>query len=121
MVVASPHRDTVTEAVWFAGKLADHGIEHVAGVANRVHPAFGPGSAEDAVTAAAAATAGGDADLAALWTNLAELRALAAAAAAELAPLVELLGPLADVPLLAGDVHDLDGLGEIRRHMFSVV
>ena len=62
-----------------------------------------------------------DADLAALWTNLAELRALAAAAAAELAPLVELLGPLADVPLLAGDVHDLEGLGEISRHMFSVV
>ena len=119
VVVASPHRDTVTEAVWFAGKLADHGIEHVAGVANRVHPAFGPGSTEDAVTAAASATAGGDADLAALWTNLAELRALAAAAAAELAPLIELLGPLADVPLLAGDVHDLDGLGEISRHMFS--
>ena len=121
VVVASPHRDTVTEAVWFAGKLADHGIEHVAGVANRVHPAFGPGSTEDAVTAAATATAGGDADLAALWTNLAELRALAAAAAAELAPLAELLGPLADVPLLAGDVHDLEGLGEISRHMFSVV
>ena len=51
--------------------------------------------------------------------NLAELRALAGAAAAELAPLAELLGPLAEVPLLAGDVHDLDGLGEIRRHLFS--
>ena len=69
VVVASPHRDTVTEAVWFAGKLADQGIERVAGVANRVHPAFGPGTRRGAVTAAATAAADGDADVAALWTQ----------------------------------------------------
>ena len=119
VVVASPHRDTVTEAVWFAGKLAEHGIDNVAGVANRVHPAFGPGTAAEAAAAADAAAAEGRDDLAALWTNLAELRALAGAAAAELAPLAELVGPLAVVPLMAGDVHDLDGLGEIRRHLFT--
>ena len=55
VVVASPHRDTVTEAVWFAGKLAEHGIDNVAGVANRVHPAFGPGTAAEAAAAATAA------------------------------------------------------------------
>ena len=119
VIVASPHRDTVTEAVWFAGKLAEQGIDQVAGVANRVHPSFGPGSAEAASAAADAAAAEGRAELAALWRNLAELRTLAGAAAAELAPLTELLGPLADVPLLPGDVHDLEGLGEIRRHLFS--
>ena len=45
------------------------------------------------------------------------LRALAEAARGELAPFAELLGdgPLATVPLLAGDVHDLAGLDEIRR------
>ncbi len=118
VVVASPHRDTVTEAVWFAGKLAEHGIDNVAGVANRVHPAFGPGTAAEASAAATAAAAEGRDDLAALWTNLAELRALAGAASTELAPLAELLGPLAEVPLMPGDVHDLDGLGEIRRHLF---
>ncbi len=121
VVVASPHRDTVTEAVWFAGKLADQGIDQVAGVANRVHPTFGSGTAADATAGAAAAAKRGRDDLAALWTNLAELRALAAAAADELAPLAELLGPLADVPLLPGDVHDLDGLGEIRKHMFTTL
>ena len=119
VIVASPHRDTVTEAVWFAGKLAEQGITNVAGVANRVHPSFGDGVGDaDAARRAAAAT---DPDVAALWRNLAELRALAAAARAELAPLVALLrgGPLAEVPLLAGDVHDLAGLDEIRRHLFA--
>jgi anion-transporting ArsA/GET3 family ATPase len=119
VVVASPHRDTVTEAVWFAGKLAEQGIDRVTGVANRVHPSFGRGTAKEAAKAAAAATAEGRDDLAALWTNLAELRALAGAAADELAPLADLLGPLADVPLLPGDVHDLDALGEIRHHLFT--
>ena len=62
-----------------------------------------------------------DPAVAALWRNLAELRALAEAAREELAPLVALLdgGPLAEVPLLAGDVHDLDGLDEVRRHLFT--
>jgi anion-transporting ArsA/GET3 family ATPase len=118
VIVASPHRDTVTEAVWFAGKLAEHGIPRLAGVANRVHPPFGDGTAAEAAEQAAAAT---DPGVAALWRNLAELRALAEAAREELAPLVALLdgGPLAEVPLLAGDVHDLDGLDEVRRHVFA--
>jgi anion-transporting ArsA/GET3 family ATPase len=117
VIVASPHRDTVTEAVWFAGKLDEHGITRVAGVANRVHPVFGDGTAADA-TAQADAT---DGDLAALWRNLADLRALAEAAAGELAPLVERLGagPLATVPLLSGDVHDLVALDELRSHLFD--
>jgi len=118
VIVASPHRDTVTEAVWFAGKLAEHGIPRLAGVANRVHPPFGAGTAAEAAEQAAAVT---DPGVAELWRNVAELRALAEAARLELAPLVELLdgGPLAEVPLLAGDVHDLDGLDEVRRHVFA--
>lgn len=117
VIVASPHRDTVTEAVWFAGQIAEHGITRVAGVANRVHPTFGEGTATEASKRADAA--GGD--VAALWHNVAALRALAEAAETELAPLAALLGdgPLATVPLLAGDVHDLAGLDEIRRHLFA--
>jgi anion-transporting ArsA/GET3 family ATPase len=118
VIVASPHRDTVAEAVWFAGKLAEHGIPRVAGIANRVHPPFGEGSAKEALDRAASSD---DPVVAALWHNLAELRALAEAAREELAPLVALLdgAPLAEVPLLAGDVHDLAGLDEIRRHLFA--
>ena len=55
MIVASPHRDTVTEAVWFAERIAEHGITRVAGVANRVHPTFGDGTAAEALAAADAA------------------------------------------------------------------
>jgi hypothetical protein len=117
VIVASPHRDTVTEAVWFAGQIAEHGITRVAGVANRVHPSFGAGTAADA---RAAADATSDADVAALWRNVADLQSLAEAAAAELEPFAALLdeGPLTTVPLLSGDVHDLAGLEEIRAHVF---
>jgi anion-transporting ArsA/GET3 family ATPase len=117
VIVASPHRDTVTEAVWFAGKVAEHGISRVAGVANRVHPGFGTGTAAEAAARAAAAKG----DVAALWRNVAALRALAEAAHGELAPLADLLAdrPLVTVPLLAGDVHDLAGLDEIRGHLFD--
>ena len=61
-------------------------------------------------------------DVAALWRNVGELRALAESAADELAPFAELLGsePFASVPLLPGDVHDLATLTEIRRYLFPV-
>jgi anion-transporting ArsA/GET3 family ATPase len=120
VVVCSPHRDTVVEAAWFVGQLARQGIERLAGVANRVHPAFGPGTSAEATTREEAASADGRADEAALWRNLAELRGYAEADRAELAPFTELLGgaPFAEVPLLAGDVHDLAGLVEIRQHLF---
>jgi hypothetical protein len=90
-------------------------------VANRVHPGFGPGSSADASERSRSAAAEGRADEAALWRNVAELRALAEADRAELVPFTDLLGsaPLAEVPLLAGDVHDLDGLTEIREHLFA--
>ena len=90
VIVASPHRDTVTEAVWFAGQLADQGIDRIAGVANRVHPSVRPrhGGRGRQPAPAAAETA----DLAALWRNVAELRALAEAARDELAPFADLLG-----------------------------
>lgn len=116
VVVTSPHRDTVIEAVWFARQLEAQGIFRVVGVANRVPPRFGDGSAAEA---AAAADGGGPA--APLWRNLAELRALSEAAAGELAPLRDLLArrPLAEVPLLDGDVHDLAGLAVLRAELFG--
>ena len=101
--------------MWFAGKLAEHG--------HRPRwPAWPTGCTRRSVTARRPrprrrAEAAADPRVAALWRNLAELRALAEAAGDELAPLAALLdgGPLAEVPLLAGDVHDLAGLGEIQR------
>ena len=121
VIVTSPHRDTVAEAAWFVGQLGARGIDRFAGVANRVHPRFGTDSSADASERSESAAADGRADEAALWRNVAELRALAEADRAELVPFTDLLGsaPLAEVPLLAGDVHDVDGLVEIREHLFT--
>ena len=68
------------------------------------------------------AEASGRADLAALWRNLAELRALADAEEAVIAPLVADTGATAihRVPLLSDDVHDLGGLRQIADHLFRV-
>jgi anion-transporting ArsA/GET3 family ATPase len=119
VVVASPHHETVTEAVWFAEQLGRQGIVNVAGVVNKVHPAFGDESADDAVERAGAA--GADMPAAALWRNLAELRAIRERELAELEVFTELFGdaPWVEVPQLAGDVHDRAGLAHVGRHLFG--
>jgi anion-transporting ArsA/GET3 family ATPase len=119
VLIASPRRDTVVEGEWFAGRLHEHGLRVTAVVVNRVHPTFGDGSADDARAAAGVATASGDGELAALWANLAELRTIAAAERAEIAPLRAAVGavPVVEVPLLDDDVHDLAGLEQIAAHL----
>lgn len=120
VVVASPHRETVGEAVWFAEQLRQQGIEQIGGIANRVHPRFGDGDETTAQAKADAARADGRDDVASLWHNLAELHRLAAAEHEELAPFAAALdGPvLGELPLLATDVHDLTTLTTLRAHLF---
>jgi hypothetical protein len=106
----------VTEAGYFASRLAAEQVTVAAAVANRVQPRFGP------ITSAAALThaAGGGPDAAA-WTNLAELHAVAEAEEEEITRLARLTGcpDVATVPLLDDDVHDLAGLAAVRRHLFA--
>ena len=120
VVVASPHRETVAEAVWFTGQLREQGLDHVGGIVNRVHPRFGDGDAAGADGAAEAARADGRDDLAALWANVAELRRLGEAEREEVAPFAAVLGGpvIGEVPLLPTDVHDLTTLTELRTHLF---
>ena len=80
VIVTSPRHDTVEEAVWFAGQLADQGVGHDGAgaeivIVNRVHPTFGPGSADDARSRGRALPPMATDVLAALWRNVAELRA----------------------------------------------
>ena len=119
LLVAAPRREAVAEAVWFAGQLADQDIGHVAGVVNRVHPRFGDVSAADAATAAL--TAGTDVQQA-LWHNLAELRGRRDAERSTVDDFVALFtdAPCVEVPQLASDVHDRDGLTHVGRHLFDV-
>ena len=119
VLVASPRRDTVTEAVWFADQLVEQGLEVAAAVVNRAHPRFGTGDAAEAANEASRCAADRQATVAELWANVAELRLVAEREHAELGPLVERLGdaPLLEVPLLDGDVHDLASLAEIGSHL----
>jgi anion-transporting ArsA/GET3 family ATPase len=117
LIVSSPEREPVEEAIFFRGKLADHELPFGGLVVNRVHALDG----------------GADADLAALPGSLgprlagkvarayAEERALAERDAAAIERLAAECGDPAPVvvPQLPGDVHDIDGLVAVHAHLFG--
>ncbi len=117
VLVASPRADAVAEARFFAGRLAESNIAVAALIVNRVHPRFGPGRVEPLRELARRAEG---TDLAALATNLADLRAVADGEDANLAELGAQVAPasVTRVPLLDDDVHDLAGLERIAGHLF---
>lgn len=109
VLVASPRADTVDEARWFAGRLRETALAPAALVVNRATPGFAtPRGRRRAADAA-------------LWQNADELNAMAAAEHDQLGALLAEVGDatVAWVPLLPTDVHDLDGLEEIRRRIFE--
>ncbi|HUP87285.1 MAG TPA: ArsA family ATPase [Acidimicrobiales bacterium] len=107
VLVTSPRRDAVEEAAFFADKLQEAGITVDGLVVNRLHPSFGREPVPEGL---------GD-----LGANLADFRSIAereeqhfAALAARIAP-----APVARVPFLADDVHDLEGLAVIGGFLFA--
>ena len=119
IVVTSPEREPVEEAIFFAGKLRDAGMRFGGLVVNRVHPLDG-GPPEADVEALEAAL--GDAKLAAKVARAyAEERTLAERDTAAIEHLRAETGE-ADpilIPQLDGDVHDVDGLVAIHAHLFA--
>ncbi len=123
VLVASPRTDTLDEATYFAERLEATGIKVAALVVNRMHPRFG--GTEVAVpthdgSSSAAADAAGD-RLGMLRSNLDDFRAIAEREDHNLSTLAERVfpAPVARVPLLAEDVHDLDGLTAIDASLFE--
>jgi anion-transporting ArsA/GET3 family ATPase len=107
VLVTSPRRDAVQEAGFFASKLGESGIDVNGLVVNRLHPRFGDAPVPDGL---------GD-----LSKNLADFRAIAEreehhfeALATRVAP-----APVARVPFLAGDVHDLQALEVVGGYLFG--
>jgi anion-transporting ArsA/GET3 family ATPase len=118
VLVASPRPDAVDEAVHFAGKLAESHMSVTALVVNRVQPRF----ADDALVASLPpAGAGAGTALDQLVDNL---RGYTAASDREEQAFADLVAKIAPapvyrIPLLNGDVHDLDGLGTIADLLFA--
>ncbi len=121
VVVAAPRHDTIDEAVWFAKQLDEQGVGVTTAIVNRTHPEFGEGSAGEAAAAAADARAGHHEALGVLWDNVATLRSMRDLELDVIAPLTDIVGAerLVVLPLLDGDVHDLDGLWMIAAHLFD--
>jgi anion-transporting ArsA/GET3 family ATPase len=118
VVVASPRRDAVIEAVYFADRLRESTGRVEALVANRMFPAYGP-------VPAALTAVGSDcpAEVAALVANMADFDRVATR---EEGHITELTGrlpgtPVVRVPFLPSDVHDLAGLAEVGRWLFDGV
>lgn len=118
VLVASPRRDSVDEAHYFAERLAEGGITVECLVVNRVHPDFGDGLAE--ATRARAETLVGS-SLGRLYGNLGDFQMIASREREHLAGLAEAVtpAPVVWVPFLQSDVHDLDGMAKIASHLYE--
>lgn len=122
VLVTAPQRDTIVEATWFADQLAEQGFTVHATIVNRMQPRFGDSPTEAVEQLARQAESSGDAEWAAMWSNLADLHRASDAQHAELAPLIDRLGSdsVVEVPLLPTDVHDLEALDLLGAHLFGV-
>ena len=107
VVVASPRRDAVEEALYFADRLRESSGRVEALVVNRMFPRFGPVPVDARPPPRLDASRS-----AALAANLADLDRVASREEQHVAVLAERLpgAPVVRVPFLADDVHDVDGL-----------
>jgi anion-transporting ArsA/GET3 family ATPase len=117
LIVSSPEPEPVEEAIFFRGKLADHGMPFGGLVVNRVHALDGA----DPADAAALTAALGPKLAGKVARAYAEERVLAHRDALAIDRLRAETGdpePVV-VPQLAGDVHDIDGLVAVHAHLFA--
>jgi anion-transporting ArsA/GET3 family ATPase len=111
VLVASPRKDAIDDAIYFHDQLAERGLPFGGVVVNRVHDLSGSDSKLDLgpeLTAKVEAT-------------YADYQVLASRDRANLKRLTKRLDgePVVVVPELDGDVHDLDGLAAMVEHLYD--
>jgi anion-transporting ArsA/GET3 family ATPase len=112
VLVTSARPDAITEAGFFAEKLAEREVAVAALVVNRIAPSFGEGGGQAPSTAP---------ELEPLEANLAQLNAVAAREEAAFSGLAARVAPapVGRIPLFGQDVHELLGLQRAADHLFS--
>jgi anion-transporting ArsA/GET3 family ATPase len=137
VLVTAARPDAVSEASYFADKLAERSVAVAALVVNRIAPAFGDAGGDDTSSAAGSdgpgvaavggvgGVGGGGTDtlhaLRALEDNLAALNAVARRQRLAYEPLAARVAPapVGRIPLFGQDVHELAGLRRAADHLFS--
>lgn len=122
VLITSPRREAVDEAVFFAHRLREQQLTVSALVANRVHPSFIDSDHAPSLGARSSDVAARDV-LGALRNNLAMLEAAAASERRALEPLIGAATETtarASVPLLSGDVHDLSSLEQVAGYLLDL-
>jgi anion-transporting ArsA/GET3 family ATPase len=107
VVIAAPRRDAVDEATFFTDRLRDTDMPVAALLINRVLPRFGSVPALEPSPG----------PLADLIANLSELDGIARREEHHIGTLADRLPgtPVIRVPMLVGEVHDLDGLRQVAQ------
>jgi anion-transporting ArsA/GET3 family ATPase len=128
VLVVAPRQDVIDEGRSFAQTLGGSGIPVQALIVNRLLPHFDADPAEAPPVAShgkcdLARRDGSAQALAVLESNWEELRAVAEREETRVAALVAQVAPapVARVPLLEGDVHDLDGVQSVADHLFGPI
>jgi anion-transporting ArsA/GET3 family ATPase len=115
LIITSPEREPVEEAIFFRGKLREAGMPFGGLIVNRVQLDV----IDEDPDEAAAELGVGDELAAKVAETLRELQVLAERDRRALTRLMEALGERDPVlvPLLPGDVHDVDGLAAVHRFL----
>jgi len=115
VLVTSPRRHALEDAVWFHHRLMEAGMPFAGVVANRVHRAGG------AADPAALAELLGDELAARVLQSYEDERRLAERDRAGITELRRRIGrkPISEVPPLHDDVHDIDGLRQMDEYLFG--
>jgi anion-transporting ArsA/GET3 family ATPase len=117
VLVTSARPDAVSEASFFASKLAERDVAVAALVVNRIAPSFGSGDGGSSLPPDLEEVVA----LRPLESNLAELNAVAAREAAGYADLAAQVSPapVGRIPLFGQDVHELAGLQRAADALFG--